>query len=800
MDFRNLLGTLNQLNEDVEVVSEKAESKNQATAARIALKHKKEGTKPKAGTASAEMMKMSKSDLEDFTKAKKGAPKKKTNESFEEAELRRLAGLPEASIQEADMDLSDKTEELTQWVLKYDDYRGDNGDALPMGWIKSMTATGVSPDGWEENEWEAYQEKLGKDITDMDNAEIDAFLDDPDNSPITSAMIDDLLKITGASEADEDLARSVSSAIGIGESIQEGAGSLDSETVEAILKLKEVMMDKGMEPEEAQDEAAEAFGIDPEELADYLDSQYDESLEEEADIDLSKYSKEMLDKIKNASDAELNKMAVDYGGSSMEIGREEELFRKIRAQLNKQDESVVGGNAKPADPNSMYARLMGDINEIQKGAMEGNDMADDIADELGDYLRNGDAPEGSVYEKAIGIVMDALHDGPDAQAEAAEQAGDFLHSELNKEDFDRNSFRESFMRMVEAKSKPDFLDLDKDGDKKEPMKKAAKDAKEKGGKEESGKKGMTDKQKKYFGKKDESVEEGKSKHPKGSAKYKKQMAAKHASMNEELAEDDLEFDMDMPVDPDQEMTASPEQAIDQADEIDMAMGQLEFIKYAAEEIKGHFKMGFEMEEWFQNKLARMHGTMMTLHAYIEGEEGKAGMNESINENDMFNQMPQGMKDKILQMYTKKLGGDKNKAMELLQMVLSPEGQKKIKSPQGQRIIGATPQQMKDPKNQALMQKAKKMDQFQTSMGESINESFEKFMNNDKLSFEEAMKIVRESGGQQKIDPVDTKLWTWAKRVASNKFTESSKAELYAGVIYERNGGVFELTDVLNESK
>ena len=44
------------------------------------------------------------------------------------------------------------------------------------------------------------------------------------------------------------------------------------------------------------------------------------------------------------------------------------------------------------------------------------------------------------------------------------------------------------------KSKPDFLDLDKDGDKKEPMKKAAKDAKEddKGG----AKKGLTAGQKK----------------------------------------------------------------------------------------------------------------------------------------------------------------------------------------------------------------------------------------------------------------------------------------------------------------
>ena len=89
-------------------------------------------------------------------------------------------------------------------------------------------------------------------------------------------------------------------------------------------------------------------------------------------------------------------------------------------------------HAEPEDPNSMYARLMGDISEIQNGALDGNDMADDIADELGDYLRNGDAPEGSHYEEAISIVMDALHDGPDAQAEAAEEAISFLHMEEEK--------------------------------------------------------------------------------------------------------------------------------------------------------------------------------------------------------------------------------------------------------------------------------------------------------------------------------------------------------------------------------
>lgn len=54
-------------------------------------------------------------------------------------------------------------------------------------------------------------------------------------------------------------------------------------------------------------------------------------------------------------------------------------------------------------------------------------------------------------------------------------------------------------KKMEEGAKPDFLDVDKDGDKKEPMKSAAKS---KGGdKKDAGKKGMSAKQAKFFGKK-----------------------------------------------------------------------------------------------------------------------------------------------------------------------------------------------------------------------------------------------------------------------------------------------------------
>ena len=63
-----------------------------------------------------------------------------------------------------------------------------------------------------------------------------------------------------------------------------------------------------------------------------------------------------------------------------------------------------------------------------------------------------------------------------------------------------------------------------------------------------------------------------------------------------------------------------------------------------------------------------------------------------------------------------------------------------------------------------------------------------------------IKLVQESGGQQQIDPVDRELFAWAQRVATAKFNESAKAEVYAGLVYERMGGVFEMYDVLAEAQ
>ena len=70
----------------------------------------------------------------------------------------------------------------------------------------------------------------------------------------------------------------------------------------------------------------------------------------------------------------------------------------------------------------------------------------------------------------------------------------------------------------------------------------------------------------------------------------------------------------------------------------------------------------------------------------------------------------------------------------------------------------------------------------------------------KMGFREMMKLVIESGGQQQIDPKDQALFAWATRVAKTKLGEGMKSEVYAGMVYERMGGVFEMYDVLSENQ
>lgn len=93
---------------DDTVIGEKAESQSQQQAAGIALKHKREGSKPEPGSASAEMMSMSIAELEKIAGTKhKGLPDKK------DESIVREGAEDEAELVMAAKDMVNK---LTSWM------------------------------------------------------------------------------------------------------------------------------------------------------------------------------------------------------------------------------------------------------------------------------------------------------------------------------------------------------------------------------------------------------------------------------------------------------------------------------------------------------------------------------------------------------------------------------------------------------------------------------------------------------------------------------------------------------------
>ena len=64
---------------------------------------------------------------------------------------------------------------------------------------------------------------------------------------------------------------------------------------------------------------------------------------------------------------------------------------------------------------------------------------------------------------------------------------------------------------------------------------------------------------------------------------------------------------------------------DTQEKSEMAQTQLHFIKYAVKEILEYITMGGEIEEWYQNKLSKVHSDVESLHSYVEGEKRRTGM-------------------------------------------------------------------------------------------------------------------------------------------------------------------------------
>ena len=91
--------------------------------------------------------------------------------------------------------------EVQDWVEKYEDFMGVNGDSLPEGYLQAMLNTGIMSDAFDQDEYIAFNEKNGyEDDGDWQEDDHDKFMM---SSPNTKGMFDEIRAIQDKYGIDE---------------------------------------------------------------------------------------------------------------------------------------------------------------------------------------------------------------------------------------------------------------------------------------------------------------------------------------------------------------------------------------------------------------------------------------------------------------------------------------------------------------------------------------------------------------------------------------------------------------------
>jgi hypothetical protein len=393
---------------------------------------------------------------------------------------------------------------LKAWYDKYSKYEGQGGDVLPSGLFLGYMDSGILLDGVEENEFANLIKHFGGD---RDEAEDKVFNDEYEKFlPITTAMREEFIEIMG--DLDEDTCRKAAQILGddvVGFGVEEDSeydadmtpekdhddhevNMAKSQMFQAMGYAKDIysMLEKVSEQEGIEGWVAAKLT----KASDYLSSvkhyiehemaQANMAGESEMDEKAPPGREKQVKKLKKKFDdpgapyaiawAQHNKHgkpSKESQGESTMTDTNKKLNEGIRIQTDSLEDSIalmtILKNAG-IDPQQM--NIQAPSQDMPAPEMPAPDMTPDVPAEI-----PGEEPKD--------VPMD------EPEAEGFDNAPD--EKFLDKDDYElkRNKVPNSKMGpssarlgdnpLPEAKAKPDFLDVDKDGDKKEPMKKAVKD-------------------------------------------------------------------------------------------------------------------------------------------------------------------------------------------------------------------------------------------------------------------------------------------------------------------------------------
>ena len=325
-------------------------------------------------------------------------------------------GTEESAVQE------DTSDDIMQWAKKYSQYKNLEDDNLIEALYDFAFDLGITQMTFEVGELQAAEKKLGKKQEDWEDKEINAAME---MSPISNGLMDELHRILpGNAELEQklDSIRNMLQKAGLKE-----AGETPFEgKIPAGLKAYQ---DKKAGKEEKKETVKEAIQIS-------TDSPQEASM--------------MMQILKLAG-----VQPVDQAMISQEPNAEEP-------------------HAEPEQDDAMGTMQMAKMRDMMTAPEEEKQeetFANEPEEKVSDIDTLVNVHSGGMNRKKSSFKRAEPGDNPmTAEDKVTEED---LANSLRAQ---YESFKEAYQKEAKiAEAKPDFLDMDKDGDKKEPMKKAIKD-------------------------------------------------------------------------------------------------------------------------------------------------------------------------------------------------------------------------------------------------------------------------------------------------------------------------------------
>ena len=150
--------------------------------------------------------------------------------------------------------------EVQDWVAKYENHTGVNGDELPKGYLQAMLNSGIMSDAYDQDEYMAFNKMNGyEDDGDWQEGDMEKFMA---SSPITGGMFNAIDMIKTKYGIDDDMINSIMGYFDEGKTNQKDTVEVAVEDLARVLELAGLGKEVKKADEQAQAEATSEVELD----------------------------------------------------------------------------------------------------------------------------------------------------------------------------------------------------------------------------------------------------------------------------------------------------------------------------------------------------------------------------------------------------------------------------------------------------------------------------------------------------------------------------------------------------------